>query len=23
MYTAFTDLIFKKAWWWPDKGRNM
>jgi len=23
MYTAFVDLIHKKAWWWPDKGRNM
>jgi len=23
MYAAFTDLIRKKAWWWPGKGRNM
>jgi len=23
MCAAFTDLILKKAWWWPDKGRNM
>jgi len=23
MYAAFTDLILKKAWWWPDKGWNM
>jgi len=23
MYAAFTDLIRKKTWWWPDEGRNM
>jgi len=23
MYAAFTDLMRKKAWWWPGKGRNM
>jgi len=23
MYTAFIDLILKKARWWPGKGRNM
>jgi len=23
MYATFTDLILKKAWWWPDKARNM
>jgi len=23
MYAAFTDLIHKKAWWWPGKGRNI
>jgi len=22
-FTAFTDVIRKKAWWWPEKGRNM